>query len=89
MNDFSFEEEFGHQPSQANITTSKRENARTKGLEIKMNNIESLNEKINNLLSMVKKDKSRDKLEIHNETYNRKPNEPQNKSNFTLNRPLI
>ena len=61
MNDFSFQAEFGHHVSQDNHPNVRRENARMKGLEVKMNNIESLNEKINNLLSMVKRDKSKDR----------------------------
>ena len=36
--------------------TAKRENAKAKGIEMKMNNIEHLNGQINDLLNMVKKD---------------------------------
>lgn len=38
-------------------TQNKRENARKKGLEMKINNIESISDKIYSLLSMVKKDR--------------------------------
>jgi hypothetical protein len=38
-------------------TQNKRENARKKGLDIKINNIESISDKIYSLLSMVKKDR--------------------------------
>jgi hypothetical protein len=54
----------------------RRENARMKGLEVKINNIESLNEKINNLLNMVKRDKSKDrskdKLKLPGRAYSKK-----------------
>lgn len=61
MNDFSFQAEFGDHFSKENNQNVRRENARMKGLEVKINNIESLNEKINNLLNMVKRDKSKDR----------------------------
>lgn len=38
-------------------TQNKRENARKKGLEMKINNIESISDKIYSLLNMVKKDR--------------------------------
>ena len=39
-------------------TQNKRENARKKGLEMKINNIESISDKIYSLLNMVKKDRA-------------------------------
>ena len=47
-------------PADTSVLPNKREwreTAKRKDLEIKMSNIETINDKINNLLNMVKKDK--------------------------------
>jgi hypothetical protein len=36
---------------------SKRDNARKRGFDMKVNNIDTINDKISGLLSMVKKDR--------------------------------
>lgn len=64
MNDFSFEDELEHHFPQGQPSNPKRDNARMKELEIKMNNIDSIHEKINDLLQLVKKDRSKDREAI-------------------------
>ena len=38
---------------------NKRQNARRRGFEMKVNNIDTINDKISGLLSMVKKDRQK------------------------------
>jgi hypothetical protein len=91
MNDFSFEDEFGHHASQSTLSNPRRENAWMKGLEAKMNNIDSMNEKINILLSMVKKDRSRERFDNFNDhSFTKKSVDIiKNKSKTNLTRPAL
>ena len=59
LNDFSFEEGVSRKTSHVLPENATRDNAKKRELEIKMSNIESINDKIYNLLSLVKKDKKK------------------------------
>ena len=48
-----------------NVYANKRENARRRGFEMKVSNIDTINDKISGLLSMVKKDKQKEIIETN------------------------
>lgn len=43
------------------VASNKKDNARRRGFDLRVSNIENINEKIAGLLSMVKKDKNSEK----------------------------